>query len=440
MSQVITPAQPPGPSPPPNVVLPQSSPAQQGRAQMNWMIEGFRAAFAGTPGRLRLIALGVIAGCLIAGFGSAWALQQRSSALGAAKDTTQHLVQLQRVETNLLQADALITNTFLQGGLENTGQLTRYYASIDAATADLANAARASDADAAALASANTYLARYTGLVEDARANNRQDLPVGASYLKSATASLTADVIAPVEQRAKADTRAIDNALDRAQNARWLLLVIALIGLAVLVYAQLVLARTTRRFINLPAAGATVALAAALLLAAGVMAAVQNTAGQARTGAYADTTQLSNARVAAFQAKAKESLDLVNRGSGDPKDEAWKALFGTARDLPRVAQAATSSLDTYRVAHELLRTKDDAGDWDGAVATAVSTAKGSGNAAFDAYSTTTESVLKGRAEAASNGFDAGPVLSIIAILLALAGIAAAIVGWFGVSLRMGEYR
>ena len=148
MSNVITPAQPSGP-PPSNVVIPQS-PAEDSRAQLNWISEATRGAFSGTPGTLRIIAVGVIFGCLIAGFGGAWALQQRSSALGEAKDTTQHLVQLQRVQTGLLQANAAITNSFLLGGLEPPAQLKTYSESLDAATDELTQAARASTADRAA--------------------------------------------------------------------------------------------------------------------------------------------------------------------------------------------------------------------------------------------------------------------------------------------------
>jgi hypothetical protein len=425
-------------APPP----PQSQPSpSHGRELIGRAGQGLRAAFRGTPGRLRVIALVIIAGCLIAGFGSALAVQARTADLAQARSTLQHLVQLEKVETSLLEADAAITNSFLQGGLENAAQLKIYYSAMDLASGQLAVAARASDSDAAELGAANVDLARYAGLIEAARSTNRQGLPVGANYLKDATASLSTSVIARLDGLARADRTRIDAALDRADGAQQTLILSSVLGLALVAGAQYALAQRTKRILNPPAVAATVALTLLLGMAATAMAAVQRTADQTRESAYADTVNLTAARVAAFRAKSIESLGLISRGSGGGETEdLWQAQLTAAADLRQTAGDAAERLSAYQQAHQDIRELDDGGNWDGAVKLAVATGDGTANDAFSAYTAATGTALAQRSQAASDGLHTSSLLPLIAVLLMLTGVGTAIVGWFGVSLRMGEYR
>jgi hypothetical protein len=438
--------QPPGaasaePPQPPLWTRPQPGTASaHGLDLLGRVLDRALAAFQGTPGRLRLIALGVIFGCLIAGFGGASALRQRSSALNDARSTTQHLVQLQRVQTNLLQAEAAITNTFLQGGLENSAQLATYYRSIDAATRELTLAAQAGPADATQLSGASTALARAAGLIEDARANNRQGNSVGVNYLTAATSRIDSDVIEPVARRVAADRASITSALDRSFAAEYWLVASTLLGAALLVGCQYLLARTTKRLINLPAATATAALAAVIVIAGIAMATVQGTASNTRRGAYADTVQIAAARVAGFQAKSIESLGLIARGSGATTEPTWARQILVAGELPAAAAAAADDLAAYQKLHAKIRSRDDAGDWEGAVAAAVSADPAAANAAFERYTAQTAQALEASSRAVTSGFTPGGLLSSLAILLSVAGVATAIACWFGVSLRLGEYR
>ncbi len=430
MSQTITPVQPSAVIPPP------------GRNQVNWIAQGVRGAFAGTPGRLRLIAIGVIAGCLIAGFGGAWVLQQRSAALGEAKDTAAHLVQLQQVQTELLQADAAITNSFLQGGLEPPQQLSTYFASVDSAADVLAQAARASSADARALGQANTALTQYTGLIQAARANNRLGKPVGVNYLSTASDTLRTGVLGPVQRRADDDQGSVDRHISQAQNARWWLLLAVLAGIGVLLLSQFQLAQATRRIINLPAAVGAAVLLVVLVASAAAMAAVQNTANQVRDGAYADTVKLASARVGAFTAKSVEAFELIRPGSGTTANEKkWSDGVTAAARLPASAKDALTSLNAYRAAHAQIRAKDNGGDFGGAVDLATLLTKDSANGQFGSYDQLTARALATSAQQASDGLNSnGWLLLVCAVLLVLAGVAAALLGWFGVSLRLGEYR
>src|SRR3954447_24820543 len=276
----------------------------------------------GSPGRLRMIsAMAVIATVLAAVLGGA-ALRERSAALAEGAATAEHLLLVQDIQTNVTEADAVASNSFLRAGLELPAQRARYSAAIATATRELAIAARASSEDAQALGAVNAALATYLGRVESARANNRQGLPVGASYLATASALLTSEVVPPLEARAAADAATMDAAYARAGNARWWLALAALVGLGGLVWAQLYLVQHSRRIVNVPLAASTVGLLVALVLASAAMALAQSKADGVRHGALWEATDLSRSRVAAFGAKSVESLALIKRGSGAELDPA----------------------------------------------------------------------------------------------------------------------
>ena len=100
---------------------------------------------------------------------------------------------MQKIQTNLLSADATATNAFLVGGLEPPAQRASYDQAMTTPARLIAEAAQAQPADAEALAALNQELVSYAAAIEQARANNRQGLPVGAQYLRNASAQLRAD-------------------------------------------------------------------------------------------------------------------------------------------------------------------------------------------------------------------------------------------------------
>jgi hypothetical protein len=89
----------------------------------------------------------------------------------------------------LADADATVVSGYLSGGDESTAARQRYDDDIAAAASGLAAAAGRADDPATAdrVAELARQLPVYAGLIEQARANNRQGLPVGASYLGRAS-------------------------------------------------------------------------------------------------------------------------------------------------------------------------------------------------------------------------------------------------------------
>lgn len=401
-----------------------------------------RHSLDGTPGRLRVVATVSVLAALLIALGGGAALRERSAALDAAWAASAHLVLLQGVQTDLVQADADATNSFLAFGQEPRSQRVDYISSIREASRDLTLAAAASPQDAAALGAANAALTRYTGYVASARANNAQGLPVGASYLKTASELLRSDVLPKITERTAADEEAVASAYTRAGLAALWLALVALVGLGALAWAQLELARRSRRYLNVPLAAATVAVLLGLVLAGAAMAVAQSRANDVRENDLAEATALSTSRVAAFNAKSIESLTLVNRGSGVDREPVWQQEMAAATaSLGRGDPAAVEALEAYQAEHRAIRKLDDDGDWQQARTEAVSLAPGSANARFGVFAAQTERTLTERASASRSGLaDAGDLLLPAGLLLVALGLLAAVACWWGVSLRLDEYR
>ncbi len=143
-----------------------------------------------TPGKLRLLLVGLIVLSLAWGAIAAWVVDQRASGAGDVVSISEPLsLDGQQIYRSLSDADATAATAFLSGGLEPQASRQRYLADIAAASARLEDAtAIASHSLASAdLATLSAGLPVYTGEVETARADNRLGLPLGAAYLREAS-------------------------------------------------------------------------------------------------------------------------------------------------------------------------------------------------------------------------------------------------------------
>ncbi|MCV2393043.1 hypothetical protein OEB99_01865 [Actinotalea sp. M2MS4P-6] len=370
-------------------------------------------------------------------------------ALARADANAAQLVRLQDVQTSLVRADADVTNAFLVGGLEPAELRTDYDEAISTAARQVTFAAEAQPADATVLADLATQIQSYTGTVELARANNRQALPVGAQYLKNASAGLRADSLPALAALIDANETRVDVELGNARNALWVSMAGAL-GLLALVAAMVWLARRTHRYLNLPMVAATTLLAVYLVVAITAMAGLSSAVRSAELGPYAAARALSEARIAAFDAKSNESLTLIARGSGAAFEEAWQTASGTATERLD-EQAATDwtyggtdprdDWSAYVALHADIRAADDGGDWDQAVALATSREPGSANAAFAAFDETSTAALDQAGADVTAALDRPRGSTIVLALAgALVGLLVAALSWRGLGTRIEEYR
>ncbi|MEU4292925.1 hypothetical protein AB0E63_32270 [Kribbella sp. NPDC026596] len=405
------------------------------------------AWFEGTPGRMRAFLLVAAAMSVIFGLAAAQGFRQSDGALERAEANTAQLVRIQAIHTNLVSANADATNAFLVGGLEPPEQRQHFVDSLANAAALITEAATAQPADQEALGALNQTLITYEGLIEQARANNRQGLPIGSQYLKDANAVLQNDSLPLVKALVQANEERVNTEFDGVGKGTIWVVVSGLLALVVFVITLRWLARRTHRYVNVPiAAGALLVLLTTIV--GGV--ALSSAAGKASdTGdnAYAKTLALSRARIAAYDARSNESLTLIARGSGDAFDKAYNDAAAVVDDQLGKASGTTDGLQdrwsAYKIVHGQVRKADTGGDWDGAVALAVGSEQSQNDSVdkFTDFDKSSADQLQTTSDAVSDELtDARDGLPPIGWLGLPIGIVAALLVAWGMSQRLGEYR
>ena len=407
-----------------------------------------RAGFEGTPGRLRGIGALTVVACLVFGLAAGFSFRAADGALSRAGANTDQLIRVQAIQNNVVQADADATNAFLVGGLEPPAERAEYTEAITSASKLIAEAAQSQPADGPALGALNEALLSYASEIEQARANNRQALPIGAQYLKDASAGLRADALPPLKSLVDANNQRVDAEFDNARSAVLWLVVFGVLTLVILGFALLWLARRTRRYVNVPLAAAAAIVLVTLLVGAIGLVGIGNKVDNVQEGVYAATVSTAQARLAGFDAKSNESLTLIARGSGTAFETAWQDQDAVVQsELTKLGSNDASAdleplpWDDYASVHQQIRKLDDAGNWDGAVQLATGTGSESGNATFASFDTSSDKQLSSLgADTATQLDQAGGWLPFAAVLGLVAGVIAALCAWWGVSLRLEEYR
>ncbi|HEY3562573.1 MAG TPA: hypothetical protein VGL05_34140 [Kribbella sp.] len=403
--------------------------------------------FDGTPGRMRAFLILAAAMSVVFGLAASQGFSQSDGALDRAQANAAQLVRIQAIHTNLVSANADATNAFLVGGLEPPEQRAHFVNSMAAAAGLIAEAATAQPADRDVLGALNKTLITYDGLIEQARANNRQGLPIGSQYLKDANSVLQDDSLPLVKALVEANEKRVDTEFDGIGLGTIWVLVGGLLCLVVFGVTLRWLARRTHRYLNVPiAAGAALVL---LTTAIGgiALASASGSAKDTRNSEYERTLALSRARIAAYDARSNESLTLIARGSGEEFDKAYTAAAAQVDEQLDKFGANGGNLKqlwgAYKTVHADVRKKDGTdGNWDGAVATAVGKDKASNSvdtfAAFDSSSnqqlTTTSNAVQSELKDARDGL---PPIGWLGVPI---GIAAALLVAWGMSQRLEEYR
>jgi hypothetical protein len=439
---------PPAPAPQHVTLVPAQRPSRRGLLPR---------AFENTPGRLRLAALVSVLVCLIFALLGANAFRNRGDALDAARAGADQVVRVQGIATNLAQADAVVTNAFLQGGTAGPAALQQFDAFLAAASSGIADASRAEPGDAAALAAVNQSLTRYSAAIATANANNRLGNEVGSAYLRQASTLLRtksndyAAMLPTLQSMADTDAQRVDDDFAAASRSLIYIFLAGFVVLAGLFAVQVWLARRTRRMINLPLGAGTVTVFVTLAFGVFAMLASQSAANTVRDTHYTAAKALAQARIAGFDAKANESLTLVYRGTGQDYEKASQAEIQTARDNLAVAAnagVAAAGIPAFRqwtAVHTQIRKLDDGGQWDAAVALATGTRTPTGTddspTSFARFDAASGHALTAEANAVRHGLNSAESLLVILGWLTLAlGLVAAVLAWRGIAQRLEEYR
>jgi len=421
------------------------SPLSQATARLRALV---RSGTAGTPGRLRLWAALAIVVSLAFGLATAQAFRAESEALNRAGANARQLVRIQEIHTELVRADAGATNAFLVGGLEPRSDREQYSSSIAAASRLVAEAAEAQPADGAALAALNSALVTYAGLVEQARATNRQGLPVGAQYLANASQGLREDALPVLDNLVSANQERTGVEFNSTARAALWVVIFGILALGSLIAIMVWVARRTHRLVNTP-----LSLATAIVLVTGLLAVLtlSSLSGQVRAvsrQSYAVTLEAASARIAGFDAKSRESLTLIKRGSGATIEAQWKSAAATvteqARKIDALLGGSSDLLGTwtpYARTHARIRALDDGGDWRKAVALATgSSSSSSANATFQAFDAASARVLEAAGADTAAQLSGHRWLPLLGALALMVGLLAAAAAWWGIAVRLEEYR
>ena len=270
----------------------------------------------GTRSGLRRYAAAVAAAVALLGVTAYVGTATGDDANGHARSTAEPLaVAAENVYRALSDADATAAMVFLSGAQAQTTGVDRYDRDISQASTSLA-AIGGQPGDAQVLPQAVSRLVAdlplYTGLVGTAQADARQDLPVGAAYLREASALMRTELLPNAQAVLQGTTTRLTSDAASSRGSRFAL-VVAGVAFVVLVPAQLFVARRTRRRFNIGLVTATVLVAVVAVWAVAASTGATGATDDARAHRQS-ADALITTELAVLQAHGDELLSLAARG------------------------------------------------------------------------------------------------------------------------------
>lgn len=269
------------------------------------------------------------------------------------------------VHRALADADATSAVALLGGSLESEELRDRYLEDIATANAALSTAAAGSPSPPSAelIAGLANHLPTYTGLLETARANNRQSLLVGAAYMREASVLLRTKMLPAARQLHERETGQLADS--QAEAVRWPVTSLLLTAVLVLwlLAVQVYLRRLTRRLLNIGLLAATLlALTAGawLGLAGGIAA---HHSAESRHNGSQQLEILAEARVAGVLALCDEALSLNIGGDGTGSDQRFTELITGLTDQDGLLARARAAIGQPDSASEVAEATDLAQRW-----------------------------------------------------------------------------
>ncbi|GAF49385.1 hypothetical protein C8E05_7032 [Rhodococcus wratislaviensis] len=364
---------------------------------------------ASTPGRLSVLGIALVAAVLAAGVITSAAVAARQQRVETLRIHTEPLANAaQNLYSALSIADADATTSFLSSGSDTTAVRQQYTQAIGEASTALvtaANGVSSQDTESLSLLSDIVRnLTEYSNLVATAQANDRGGNPVAVAYLSDAS-TLMQDTILPMAERLYVhQSQAVtDTQTHIAQLPATALTVIAVVLLA-LTLAQLYLRRKNKRRFNPGLAAATVLMTGLLVWLAAASVVSSTASDRARLDGTEPLDGVARARILAQQARADETLAIVQRGSDTrfAVDYARRTEALTKELGRQLADShghaatdqignAVTTLDGWRAAHQDIDAALERGDYPAAAAIAV----GSDPAASMAWFAALDQSLRG---------------------------------------------
>ena len=415
-----------------------------------------------TPGKLALMSMLVVTGALCFGVLATLAVRSRSDAAKAARTQTEPLlVQAVTLYSSLSDANATAITTFLTGGLEPARQRAHYLQDLRLATESLTTLTREVSGSSMARAAVRTItdeLPIYTGLVDTARANNRQGFPIGAAYLRQASTLLTGTILPAANELYAIEAQRLgDDYRTGTSNTPLVVLAIAIaLVLVILIGAQRFVTRVSHRILNVWMLLATLAIVGVSAWAVIGLIGERNALIRAQRNGSDSVEVLTASRVLLSRAQSDQSLTLVSRGTDEQSPLDFQKVMnvlspqgGMIGEFTPLAARTGSSADAVRLAHEFTDYRRDTAQvtklqQDGRIPDAIALAVA--DSARPSYSATRlNGDLSARAAAANGRFqaaatDATSAVSGLRFAIPALAVLAAILGLVGLRQRAREYR
>ncbi|MFG2230829.1 hypothetical protein ACGFNX_12540 [Streptomyces sp. NPDC048723] len=430
-------------------------------------VERLRAAATTEPGRLRII--GAVLAALIVLFGtvSVWEISDRAAAADDVVGRSQPLsADAASIYRSLADADTTSSSGFLLGAQEPREVRQRYEKDIANASKLLVSAAANTEGNEDSrrqITVLSEQLPRYTGLIEQARATNRQGLPLGGAYLRYANEQMTTQLLPAAQRLYESETKRLYTDHDDARSWPLASIGLGLLAVAALVWAQRRNYRHTNRVLNHGLVAATAASVVVLLWLTVGHTVARSSLSEARADGQESMKVLNDARIASLQARAGENLTLIARGAvlaEDKKSDKYDVDFtnnmkqldaGLATALRLADDAAgrdpvsraADGVKQWKQRHTAAREADLKGDYEAALPQVVGDEKHkeSSGAAFDTVDASLEQAVAHEqrefTRAAQDGLGALGGLVTGAAALVVIGAAAALLG---IGRRLSEYR
>jgi hypothetical protein len=314
-------------------------------ARTLWIPGGLRA----TPGQYRLVAACVAIAAVGLGVVALAATENRLNASrSVTSSATPRLAAAADAYVKLVRADATVSSAFLRGSVEPAALRARADSDLQNAAAGLARLSTTSGLSAqsrTALEEIARQLPEYRGLIEAARANNLQGLPVGAAYLRSASLLMRDPIIPDTTIVYEDAARQEDREYRRGSSPSAIVFVVlfGIIAFALVLGALAFTAWRSHRTVNIGLVAAAI-----LVVVVGVVAVMtldtrdRELTRSRRDGA--DALQfLAASRMLTLRSFSDENLELIERG----------AVSGYLDDFARVESAVAGPSGLLQQARRL---------------------------------------------------------------------------------------
>lgn len=430
------------------------------------ILDRARSRLFTTPGRLGGLLIAVVVVCALASGVASATLAARSAAVVRVRDNAAPVViATQRLSSSLAEADAAATAAFLSGIPEDKSQRQDYESSLARVAASVEQAARliGNNPDGhATLASINTKVVTYAGLVEVARTQRRAGDKNAAESLSSASRFLRNDISPELSRLADDAKQRLVSESGTASQGDLLILAILLLALLALVLAEIFVYTKTKRLVNVGLFLATLVLFSVFSWAllgmrrqSNDLDAARGTGGQSvellgkvRSSAYSYATGINQALIAGAvptdnagrNALADRRITTADITDSRTRSIVLGGLLGAVNATPAdpTRRALTSEMLArwQRFADVSDRIMAEA---DPAARSTI--ASNESNAAFAGFNVTVDALLaKDEATFLSGIDDAHHRLKNLSLALLIAPILAAALAFLGLQRRIGEYR